>query len=75
MLGHCLVTARSATVTTRNTVERAFELASSGRFGSLEAIRCQLLGEGYPSVHAHLRGLATRRQLKALCERSRRRSG
>jgi hypothetical protein len=49
---------------TRTTVERAFELAASGRCRSIEAIRQQLTREDYSAVHAHLAGPLIKRQLR-----------
>ncbi len=56
-----------------NTVERAFELASSGACCSVEEIRDQLTREDYSSVQAHLSGPLIKSQLKSLCVQRRRR--
>ena len=44
-------------------IERAFELAESGEYRGIEAIRRQLLNEDYDQVDLHLAGAFTRRQL------------
>lgn len=49
-----------------NLVERAFELAKSGRVRSLDDIRRTLTGEGFTHVESHLAGRSLRRQLKGL---------
>jgi hypothetical protein len=52
-------------------VERAFQLASSGKFGDLDPIIKRLTEEGYHEVERHLCGYSTlRRELRALCRES-----
>ncbi len=53
-------------------VERAFVLAESGRFASLEDVKRQLKREGFVTVETALRALLTRRELRASCSRARR---
>jgi hypothetical protein len=55
-----------------STLERAFELARSGEYAGVQEIRQQLKKERFESVEAHLAGPSINRQLKALCEESRR---
>jgi hypothetical protein len=50
-------------VSKHNTVERAFELARSGRVSTLTELRRQLSREGHEAVEAHLAGAAIRKQL------------
>jgi hypothetical protein len=50
------------------TVERAFELARSGRCDNLPAIVAALKGERHDSVDAHLAGPSIRRDLKRIWE-------
>ena len=47
-------------------VERAFELARTGRCRTVDEIRKRLARESYVAVDAHLAGASIRRQLKAL---------
>jgi hypothetical protein len=51
-------------MSTRNTVERAFELAASGEVQTFDDLRRKLQWEGYEAVEAHLAGSAIRKQLK-----------
>jgi hypothetical protein len=53
------------------TLERAFALARSGRFASLDDIRRTLKREGYDQVESHLAGPSIGRQLKELCREAR----
>jgi hypothetical protein len=53
-------------------LERAFDLARSGRFASVADIRTALKRERYEQVVAHLAGPSIARQLRALCEEARR---
>ncbi|AYJ84656.1 hypothetical protein D3Y57_00700 (plasmid) [Sphingomonas paeninsulae] len=55
---------------TRHPVERAFELAKSGSFSSIEDLREQLIAENFDNVHGHLVG-SLRRQLIVLIAKSR----
>ena len=57
------------------TVERAFELAQSGKFEKVAQIRSQLKHEGWESVDEHLAGPTLRIQLKAICDSALTRSG
>ena len=50
--------------------ERAFELAESGRFATLQAVIRQLRAEGYPTVLTDLRSRHLRRGLRELCATS-----
>lgn len=50
---------------TAGTVQRAFDLARTGTFGTVEETRAQLRTEDHFYVEEHLRGLTVRRQLKA----------
>lgn len=49
------------------TVERAFQLARSGRCRTVDEIRAELRREGHDSVEGHLAGLAIRGDLRRLC--------
>lgn len=49
----------------KSAIERAAELASSGSYSSVGAIREQLVREGYTHVDAHIGGSLSRRQLSA----------
>lgn len=51
-------------------LERAFELARSGEFGSVEQIRARLKVEGYDP--RHVQGKALTKQLKGIIADSRR---
>ncbi len=51
----------------QNAIERAFELARSGRFNRIEQIRTVLVHEDYDHVDVHLAGAVIRRQLLSLC--------
>lgn len=50
---------------TASTIQRAFDLARTGTYGTVEEIRAQLRTDGYFYVDQHLSGLSVRRQLKA----------
>ena len=54
------------------TLERAFTLARSGDYESVNHIRQQLKKERYDQVEAHLAGHSINRELRALCEAARR---
>lgn len=54
------------TMKTRNTVERAFDLARSAGVQDLAELRQVLKSEGYEAVEGHLGGLAIRKQLRAI---------
>ncbi len=49
------------------TLERAFTLARSGSYESVNAIRLQLKKERFDQVEAHLAGYSINRELRALC--------
>ena len=53
------------------TVERAFQLASSGKFAGVSEVRKQLSVEGYPDANAQLAAISLRRQITSLCFESR----
>jgi len=53
-----------------NTVHRAFELAATGKYGSLQHLRVKLQKERYESVDAHLAGGVIKRQLSAVIQRA-----
>jgi hypothetical protein len=55
-------------------VERAFELAGSGRFSRTDDIARALLAEGYLDVRAQLDSAVLRRQLNQLCRTARARA-
>lgn len=57
--------ARAMTLPT--TLERAFALARSGRYATVNDIRLQLRAERFDQVDAHLAGPALARQLRELC--------
>ena len=50
-----------------STVERAYELAKSGRCRTVDELRTMLIREGYEAVQAHLSGPSIKRDLAALC--------
>jgi hypothetical protein len=50
----------------QNTVERAFQLAASGRFGTIQHLVIALRAENYVDAAAQLDGRTLRRQLVAL---------
>jgi hypothetical protein len=52
------------------TVERAFELARSGRCDSLPAIAAALKDERHEAVDAHLAGPSIRKDLKRVWEKA-----
>lgn len=58
-----------------STLERAFELARSGRFASVADIASQLTREQHSSVQQHLSGHTIRRQLVKMCTESRKAKG
>ena len=49
------------------TIERAFQLASSGECASLGAIRSRLQSEGYHDAASQISGPSLLRQLRQLC--------
>lgn len=50
----------------QNTIMRAFELAESGSYGTVEAIRQQLRTEQHSHVDTHLSGAGIKKQLQAI---------
>jgi hypothetical protein len=52
-------------IVTDGTIARAFELARSGSYVSLEAVRKQLKKEGYSMINEHLAGPSFQKQLNA----------
>jgi hypothetical protein len=58
-------------MTNPTTLERAFALARSGDFVTVEEIRAQLKRERFDQVEAHLTGPSITRQLRALCDEAR----
>ena len=46
-----------------NTVHRAFELAATGSYSTLQDLKIKLRKERYESVEAHLAGSVIKRQL------------
>jgi hypothetical protein len=50
-----------------STVERAYELARSGQFSCVAAIKKQLKVEGYTSVEPHFCGQALQKTLRQIC--------
>jgi hypothetical protein len=53
-------------MTTTGAIERAFELARSGRFTEVSKLEDALSREGYAGARHHLSGAHTRKQLKAV---------
>jgi hypothetical protein len=54
-----------------STLERAFTLARSGRFASVNDIRVALRRERFDQVEAHLAGFSIAKQLRGLCNQAR----
>ena len=52
---------------TKPFVERAFEMARSGRFATLETMERALYEEGYPKASPHWNSTTLRKQLRKLC--------
>lgn len=52
---------------THSIIERAFELAQSGRCQNVGEVGAKLKQEGYESVEAHLAGPSLRRELRGMC--------
>ena len=57
------------------TVERAFELARSGRYRHMRDLRRQLVREGCDDVDRHLAGTGIRKQLLGEAAQARGRTG
>lgn len=51
-------------------VERAFALAESGRYASLEEVKQELKRQGYVTVETALRARLTRQEIRAACSRA-----
>ena len=51
-----------------STVERAYELARSGKCRTVDEVRTTLIREGYEAVQAHLTGPSIKRDLSSLCK-------
>ena len=62
------ISERETQLNTTRVLERAFELARSGRCPNLDDLRRRLQQEGYHGVEEHLRGTTLRRQLRALIQ-------
>jgi hypothetical protein len=56
-----------------NPMERAYELARSGRYSNIEDLSRTLRAEGFESVHSHIMGRGTRMQLLELMRAARNR--
>lgn len=54
-----------------NLLERAFALARSGEYATVNDIRLQLRAERFDQVDAHLSAPSLARQLRALCVEAR----
>ena len=54
----------SCVMNEQNPIERAFQLADSGKFRSVNDIRRQLKREGFMAIDSHLDGLGLKRQLR-----------
>ena len=54
---------RRPSVRPKSTIERALELAETGKFRKIEEIRTALVRERFDDVDRHLWGAMTRRQL------------
>lgn len=53
-----------------DTVHRAFELAATGKYGSLQHLKIKLRKEHHESIEAHLAGGVIKRQLSAIIQRT-----
>lgn len=62
-------------MTSQDMLERAFALARSGEFASVNDIRVRLRTEKFEQVDAHLAAPSLARQLRALCAEARRTHG
>lgn len=54
-----------------STVERAYELARSGKCLKIEDLVRQLKAEGFEAVEAHMSGSSIRAELRQLCKAAR----
>jgi predicted transcriptional regulator len=57
-------------VPTQSVIERAFELAASGRCKSLTEVEYVLTREGFEVVHVHMRSPSLRKDLAALMNKN-----
>lgn len=48
-------------------IERAYQLAATGQYPTVSAIKRQVRAEGYVSVDGYLQGAAIHRALRNLC--------
>jgi hypothetical protein len=55
--------------TSLQTIERAYELAASGKCASVKHIKDRLSAEGHAFVLTHLRSRLLVRELRELCDR------
>lgn len=55
-----------------NTIERALQLAATGRFATVTQIKFELKREGYTQVDAHMNGADIHAQLKRIMAGARR---
>ena len=67
-----LFTPISAGMNGQTTLERAFDLARSGEYATVDEIRSRLKAERHDQVEAHLAGPSIKRQLAKVCVESRR---
>lgn len=58
-------------MTVPNLLERAFALARSGEYATVDLIRAKLRAERFEQVDAHLGAPSLARQLRALCVEAR----
>ena len=56
-------------------IERAYQLARSGEYATVSAIKAQLKSEGYVSVERHLQGASILHDLRRLCAEARETGG
>lgn len=61
----------SSAAVSANPLERAFEIARSGRCANVQKIRQQLRSEGFSAVESHLSGTSISKQLRTLIKASR----
>lgn len=53
-------------ISSATTLERAFDLARTGKFRNIRALRLQLTKEGFLDVTSHTEGLSIKKQLGQL---------
>jgi hypothetical protein len=56
-------------------IERAYELARSGRYPTVSMVKKQIRAEGYPSVESYLQGATIHAALRDLCRAARPQGG